>query len=114
MNITLLNKKKKNKIKRKHKIRKIISGTEQVPRISLYVSLTRLSAQVINDINNSTIFSVSTLGKNIASSTKLADSLVEKLKEKKINQAVFDRNGRKYWGVVKNFCDSLREKGIKI
>ena len=50
----------------------------------------------------------------MTSSGKLAELLVEKLKEKKITQVVFDRNGKKYWGVVKQFCDSLREKGIKI
>ena len=114
MNITLLNKKKKNKASRKYRIRKSVSGTKEIPRISLYVSLTRLSVQVIDDANSSTICSASSLGKNITSSGKLAELLVEKLKEKKITQAVFDRNGKKYWGVVKQFCDSLREKGIKI
>lgn len=114
MNSTTLEKKKVNKIRRKHKIRKSVSGTIKTPRISFFVSLRRLSVQVIDDVNGNTICSSSCLGKNIASGQKLAEDLTAKLTENKITRAVFDRNGKKYWGVVKAFCDSLREKGIKV
>lgn len=114
MNITVLRKKKQNKIRRRYKIRKSIFGVKDYPRLSLYVSLTRLSVQVIDDSSSNTICSANQLGKNIANSKLIGKALAKKLKEKNISRVVFDRNGKKYWGVVKQFCESLRENGIEI
>ena len=41
-------------------------------------------------------------------------TVVEKLKDKKIEQGVFDRNGYLYHGVIAAFADALRENGIKL
>ena len=39
--------------------------------------------------------------------------LAGKLKSKKINKFIFDRNGYRYHGRVKALADGIREKGIK-
>lgn len=40
--------------------------------------------------------------------------MADKLKEKGIDQVVFDRNGYLYHGVIASFADALRENGIKL
>jgi large subunit ribosomal protein L18 len=45
---------------------------------------------------------------------KLAVDMATKLKDKSIDEVVFDRNGYIYHGVVKAFADALRENGIKV
>jgi len=39
--------------------------------------------------------------------------LADKLKSKKIDKFIFDRNGYRYHGRVKALADGIREKGIK-
>ena len=44
----------------------------------------------------------------------LAKDFAEKLKAAKISEAIFDRNGYLYHGVVAAFADALRKNGIKL
>ena len=44
----------------------------------------------------------------------LAKDFAEKLKVAKISEAIFDRNGYLYHGVVAAFADALRKNGIKL
>lgn len=104
--------------KRKKSIRKKISGTTSIPRVSMFRSNKHIYAQVIDDSNHITLSSVSSAIEkakdnkvNIASA--LGTKLAAQLKEKKIDAIVFDRSGYKYHGRVKAFADSLRESGIK-
>ena len=50
----------------------------------------------------------------IEMSKVVGESLAEKLKNNKISQVIFDRNGYKYHGRVKALADSVREAGIKL
>jgi large subunit ribosomal protein L18 len=68
-----------------------------------------------------TLFSVQTFGKkatvrssNIEGAKELGKNLAAELKKKKIEQAVFDRNGKLYTGTIAALANSLRENGIKI
>jgi len=44
----------------------------------------------------------------------LAKEFAKTLKAKKIETALFDRNGYLYHGVIAAFADALRENGIKL
>ena len=121
MNRKIHNPKLQKRIRRKMRIRNKILGTAAKPRISVYKSNKHFFIQVIDDEGNNTICSASTydksLGlkkKNIESVKKVAENLAEKMHEKKITQAVFDRNGFIYHGSVAAIADTLREKKIKI
>ena len=110
--------------RRKKHIRKKISGTPECPRLTVFRSLNNISVQVIDDTNNMTLASVSSISKALKAKTDNAKSKVETAKivgleigkiakEKKIEKVVFDRNGYLYHGRVKAVADGARESGLK-
>jgi large subunit ribosomal protein L18 len=115
-----LNKKQERRLRRKKRIRKSISGTEERPRVSVFKSNKNIYVQVIDDKKGHTIISISTLEDGMKElnnrsedAFKLGENLGKRLKEKKIERIVFDRNGRLYHGVIKALADGTRKAGIK-
>ena len=109
------------RLRRKLAIRKTVSGTAERPRLSVTRSNKHLAIQVIDDAANATLFSVQTYGKNAVAAKNnvegakvVGSKLAEALKAKNITNAVFDRNGLKYHGVVAAVVESARENGIQI
>lgn len=91
-----------------------------LPRVSVFRSLNNIYAQVINDEQQSTLVSSSTLELNKVKGNKkeLAKAVGLELAKKAlklgIDQAVFDRGPYLYHGRVKSLVDGLREGGLKI
>ncbi|MCX6717872.1 MAG: 50S ribosomal protein L18 [Candidatus Taylorbacteria bacterium] len=111
-------KNKKIKIQTRHKrIRAKISGTLEMPRLSVYRSNTAVYGQIINDTENKTIVSSSTSqvkGKNLMEKSLNAGKEIAKIaQEKGIKKVVFDRGGFIYTGKIKSFADGAREGGLK-
>jgi large subunit ribosomal protein L18 len=107
--------------RRKLSTRKKVVGTADRPRICATKTNKNLFVQIIDDVSNSTILSVQTFGKNAVGGTSNTESakvvgtkVAEALTGKNIKNAVFDRNGKKYTGVVAALADSIREGGIQI
>jgi len=104
-------------------IRKKIGGSNEKPRMIVFRSNKYLYIQVYDDINRKVIASASSLEKDIKEqlkSTKNKDAakligkiISDRLKKKKINSVIFDRNVYAYTGRVKIIADSARENGIK-
>ncbi len=109
---------KKIKRERRHnRIRAKISGTTEVPRLSVFKSNTQLTMQAINDESGKTIASVSTsdfkTGTLKERTEKAGKDIAKKVKEKGIKKAVFDRGGFLYAGNIKIFADSVRNEGLE-
>lgn len=102
------------RLKRKLSIRRKVHGTHARPRLAVFRSNMRISAQFIDDDKAFTIASGWVKGKNVASAIELGRSMVEKAKAKKITTVVFDRSGYRYHGAVKALADSVREGGIRV
>jgi len=109
------------RLRRKLSIRKKSSGNTERPRLSVSRSNKHIAVQVIDDSTNKTLFSVQTFGKNAVAAkcnvegAKLVGAkLAEELKGRKIETAVFDRNGLKYHGIIAALVTSTRENGIQI
>ncbi len=104
---------------RKGRIRSIIAGTADRPRLSVFVSSHHVSAQLIDDAAQKTVAAVSTIGSKTAKGTLtekaawVGTEIATKAKAAKIDKAVFDRSGRKYHGRVKALADAAREKGLE-
>ncbi|CCH50546.1 50S ribosomal protein L18 [Pseudodesulfovibrio piezophilus] len=107
---------------RKPRIRKKISGTEVRPRLVVFRSNQHLYAQLVDDVNGVTLAASSTqvLGKegealkaNKDSAALVGKDIATKALEKKIESVVFDRNGYIYHGKVKALADGAREGGLK-
>jgi large subunit ribosomal protein L18 len=106
----------------KLRIRKIVHGTRDVPRLSVFRSNRQIYVQFIDDSTGNTLLSVSSRDKEIAVKTginkveqaKLVGKLAaEKSKESGIRAVVFDRNGCLYHGRIKALAEAAREGGLK-
>lgn len=105
----------------KSRIRKIVSGTAERPRMSVFRSNKEIYAQLIDDVNGVTLVAASSKAKEISTATGTKSEkagLVGKLVAEKavaagITQVVFDRNGYLYHGRVKQLADAAREGGLK-
>lgn len=95
-----------------------MSGTLDVPRLSVFISNRHLYAQLIDDTKNKTILSVSDLKskkklKMTVVAKELGELLAQRALEKKIEKIVFDRSGYKYHGRVKALAEGAREGGLR-
>lgn len=110
------------RIRKKLKIRKTVIGTSERPRICPNKTNRHFFVQAIDDSLGRTLFSVQTFGKNAVAGAKndkngatlVGTRVAEGLKERKISQVVFDRNGYKYSGVIQALADSIRKNGIQL
>lgn len=102
-------------------IRKRVSGTAERPRLSIYKSLNHIYAQVINDLDGTTVAAASTCEKsvkgaktgNVKAATDVGTRLAEAAKKAGVSAVVFDRNGFRYHGRVKALADAARAAGLK-
>lgn len=115
--------KEKSRLKKHTKIRAKISGTAEIPRLSVFRSLTNISVQVIDDVNGLTIVSASTndkelkadikAGGNMEAAKVVGKKLAERAMAKGIKKVVFDRSGYLYTGRIKALADAAREAGLE-
>ena len=105
----------------KNRIRKIVSGTDAQPRLSVFRSNKEIYAQLIDDVSGNTIVSSSSAEKEISktkgnkteTASLVGKKLAEKAVSKGIKQVSFDRSGYLYHGRVKSLADGAREGGLK-
>jgi len=120
--MVLKSKKVLGRVTRHARIRVHLSGSPERPRIVVNRSLNNFEAQLIDDVEHKTVFSLSTLDKEIKAkfpcggSVKAADFFgsvfARRAKEKGFAKVVFDRAGYQYHGRVKTFAESLRKGGL--
>ena len=115
MKISTLERKKyrvRNKLKK--------SSKEKRYRLSVSRSAKNISAQIIDDVNKTTLISATSLKKELKIQKKnktelskiVAELLATKAKEKNITKIYFDRGIYKYHGRVKIFAETLRKNGL--
>ena len=104
----------------KRRIRKNVSGTSEMPRLSVFRSNKQIYAQIIDDSTGTTLVSASSYnnkeaakGNKIAQASVVGKEVAEKAIKAGIDTVVFDRNGYLYHGRVKSLADSAREGGLK-
>ena len=87
-------------------------------RLTVFRSSRNISAQIIDDKNNKTLVSATSVKKNLANkinkdlSLLVAEKLMKNAIEKKITKVYFDRGRYKYHGRIKIFADALRKGGL--
>lgn len=108
-----------NRAQRKSRIRSVVSGTDKRPRLSIFISNTHVTAQLIDDVNHRTVGYVTTVGQKVpkGSMTEKAawvgQQIGEQAKSAKIKTVVFDRNGKLYHGRVAALADAARNAGLE-
>ncbi|UNZ00422.1 50S ribosomal protein L18 [Zhouia spongiae] len=105
----------------KNRIRKVVSGSEARPRLSVFRSNKEIYVQLIDDTNGVTIAAASSRDKEISSAegTKseiaklVGKAIAEKALKAGIDTISFDRGGYLYHGRVKSLAEGAREAGLK-
>ncbi|MEI8202102.1 MAG: 50S ribosomal protein L18 [Bacteroidota bacterium] len=105
----------------KRRIRKVVKGTAQHPRLTVFRSNKEIYAQIIDDVNSKTLVAASSLNNetvprniNKIGQAELVGKLIsQKALELGITAVVFDRNGYLYHGRVKSLADAARVGGLK-
>ena len=109
---------RRNRIKQR--IKKVISGTPEYPRLSVFRSNKEIYCQVIDDVNGKTLVQTSSRDKaisdlklksNIEISFNVGKSVAEQAVKKGIDKIKFDRGGYLYHGRVKSLAEGAREGG---
>jgi len=104
------------------RIRKNLTGTSEIPRLSVFRSNKQIYVQIIDDVERKTLLSASSLNKGIiekkninkSEQARLVGTLVaEEAKSKGISEVVFDRGGNLYHGRIKELADAARKGGLK-
>jgi large subunit ribosomal protein L18 len=110
----------KRRAKIKRRIRKKISGTAQLPRLTVFRSNKQIYAQLIDDTKGVTLASASSYNNKATEKLNKVDQaavvgkeVAAKAVKAGIQAVVFDRNGYLYHGRVKSLADSAREGGLK-
>jgi len=106
---------------KRYKIRKVISGSAETPRLAVFRSNKQIYAQLIDDNAGTTIAAAASTEKSIEGKkvnkieqAKLVGSLLgEKAKAAGVVSVNFDRGGFLYHGRIKSLADAARESGLK-
>jgi len=116
--------KQQRRQRRKYTIRKKISGTCEIPRLTVYKSICNIYAQIIDDVSKKTLVSASTIDKEVkalikadmpkvAQSQVVGEILAKRAVKQNIKKIAFDRNGYLFHGRVKALADGCRKAGLE-
>ena len=114
---------KMRRVIRHNRLRSKISGTAARPRLAVFRSISHIYAQLIDDVEGSTIAAASSLENELKDKDKdsgkisiskvVGESIGRRAAEKGISEIVFDRGGYKYHGRIKAVAEGAREAGLK-
>ncbi len=113
---------KKAALRRKHHVRKKVSGTAERPRLSVFRSNRNIYAQLIDDTAGVTLVATSTKagalrdqlsrGNNRKAAEVVGEALAKKALDVGIKCVCFDRGSYKYHGRLKSLADAARKAGL--
>lgn len=110
--------KSQNAKRRASRVRTVIKGTPERPRMSVHISQLHVTAQIIDDTAGRTLAYASTVGKNLTGNrtdkaAQVGKDIAVAAKKVKVTQVAFDRGGRKYHGRIKALADAARKEGLE-
>lgn len=113
--------KRQRRHRRRHRLRKIVSGTSERPRMVVHRSLRHIEVQLVDDVAGHSLLGLSTqcrelrerqFDNRVSQGHEVGKIIAAKAHEKGIKQVVFDRGGLLYHGVIKAVADGAREAGL--
>ncbi|MFM8893716.1 MAG: 50S ribosomal protein L18 [Planctomycetia bacterium] len=112
----------RQRIRRRHRVRRAIRGTAERPRLSVCRSHKHIYAQVIDDVSGRTLASASTLDKqfrgtafggNKDAAAAIGRLVAERAQAAGIKKVCFDRGEFRYHGRVASLAEAAREAGLE-
>jgi large subunit ribosomal protein L18 len=108
-----------NRAQRQGRIRSVVSGTAERPRLRVSISNLHITAQLIDDATGKTVAYVTTVGQKSLKGTMtekaawVGTEIAAAAKVKKVKTVVFDRGGKLYHGRVATLADAARKAGLE-
>ena len=105
---------------RQNRTRAKIHGTENRPRLTVHISNSHITAQIINDDLSKTIAYATTVGSKTADKGNMTEKaatigkeIAAKAKKAKVTKVVFDRGARLYAGRLGALAEAARKEGLE-
>lgn len=113
--------KEARRLRIKRRIRKVVNGTAERPRLSVFRSNKGIYVQLIDDVSGKTLIAASSSdkgfvdakGNKIEQAKLVGKAIAEKATKAGISAVNFDRNGYLYHGRIKSLAEGARESGLK-
>ena len=113
--------KQKQAFRRRMRVRNVVSGTAERPRLTVAKSLKNIFVQIIDDERGVTLVGLASnspdfeaaKGNKVAIAKQVGMKMAELAKGKGIETVVFDRNRFRFHGRIKAVADGAREGGLK-
>lgn len=109
-----------NTLRRKNRVRAVLRGNSERPRLSVHISNRHVSAQIIDDSKQATLVYVTTAGKAKTATGTLTEQaawvgseIAKKAKSKKLKKVAFDRGAHLYHGRVAALAEAARKEGLE-
>ena len=104
------------------RVRQLVRGTPERPRLSVFRSLNHIYAQIIDDTTGQTLVAVDSRspefrqrmngGGNVAAAKIVGELAAQRARARGIARVVFDRGGYQYHGRVKALAEAARAAGL--
>lgn len=96
------------------RVRAIVHGTAERPRLVVFRGTKTLGAQLVDDVSGKTLASRQVKPATVAQAAALGTEIAKAASAAKVNAVVFDRAGYQYHGIVKAVADAARENGLQL
>lgn len=108
--------------RRHRRVRKLVVGTAQRPRLAVFRSNKHIVAQVIDDTEGRTLAAASTVEPdlrtratgNTDAATEVGRLVASRAMAQGVTKVVFDRGGSRYHGRVAALAEAAREAGLEL
>ncbi len=101
------------------RVRKVTRGSSERPRLSVAISNSHVSVQIIDDQNHKTLAASTSVNQKSAGKTMsekatwVGKDIATKAKKAKVTKVSFDRGSKLYHGRVKALAEAAREEGLE-
>jgi len=111
-------KKRSDAKRRAHRVRTVVVGTTERPRLPVHISNTHVYAQIIDDSRGATLAYAASVslpkgGTLTEKAVKVGQEIAKSAQKAKIKKVVFDRGSRKYHGRLKALAEAARQAGLE-
>lgn len=104
--------------RRANRVRSAVTGSTERPRLSVNISNTHVSAQIIDDSKGVTLAAASSVGQKLEGNLSdkasvIGKQIAQNAAKVKIKKVALDRGSLKYHGRVKNLAEAARAAGLE-
>jgi large subunit ribosomal protein L18 len=107
-----------NRELRARRVRAKVSGSAARPRLSVFISNTHVSAQIIDDQTSRTLAAATSVGQKLTGTMTekaavVGTEIAKKAKKVGVKAVVFDKGSRKFAARLSALADAAKKEGLE-